>query len=81
MKSSIDDLLNEIMAQDRTLVSKVYILEDCMSAVAVPNPNDPSDFIADFTPQAEAALDRFRAAGMHVVRSTDPIDSWPDFTI
>ncbi len=77
VKSSIDDLLDEIMAQDPALVRKVYLLEDCMSAVAVPNPNDPGDFVADFTPQAEAALQRFRAAGMHVVKSTDPIDTWP----
>ncbi|HUP19877.1 MAG TPA: nicotinamidase [Gemmatimonadota bacterium] len=81
VKSSIDDLLDEIMAQDPSLVRKVYVLEDCMSAVAVPNPSDPGDFIADFTPQAEAALQRFRDAGMHVVRSTDPLDQWPELEI
>jgi nicotinamidase-related amidase len=75
VKSSIDDLLDEIAAQDATLARKVYILEDCMSAVAVPD--GKGGFAADFTPQAQAALQRFAAAGMHVVRSTDPIESWP----
>ena len=55
---------------------KVYVLEDCMSAVAVPD--GKGGFAADFTPQAEAALEQFRKAGMHVVKSTDPIESWPD---
>lgn len=81
VKSSIDDLLTEIMAQDPALVRKVYILEDCMSAVAVPSPNDPGDFIADFTADAEAAIQRFRDAGMHVVRSTDPLSQWPDLVL
>ena len=32
---------------------------------------------ADFTPQAEAALQKFADAGMHLVTSTTPISSWP----
>ena len=31
----------------------------------------------DFTEHADAAFQRFREAGMHVVTSTDPIDAWP----
>ncbi|HEY3445272.1 MAG TPA: cysteine hydrolase family protein [Myxococcales bacterium] len=77
VKSSIDDLLDEIVAQDATLARKVYVLKDCMSAVAVPD--GKGGFAADFTPQAEAALDRFAKAGMHVVNSTDPVETWPDF--
>lgn len=72
--STIDDLLNEIMSQDPNLVKKVYILEDCMSAVAVPNPQ--GGFYVDFTPQAEAFLRKFKSAGMHVVKSTDPMENW-----
>ncbi len=67
--SSIDDILLEILANDKTLAEKVYILRDCTSAVVVPG--------ADFTDQAEAALARFEAHGMHIVNSTDPIGSWP----
>ena len=77
VKSTIDDLLSEILARDPELAKKVYILEDCTSAVAVPD--GAGGFAVDFTPQAEAAFDRYRDAGMHLVRSTDPIDSWPDF--
>jgi nicotinamidase-related amidase len=81
VKSTIEDLLQEVMPRNPRHVKKVYILEDCMSAVAVPNPSRPGEFLADFTPEAEAALQRFRDAGMHVVRSTDPIETWPDFTV
>jgi nicotinamidase-related amidase len=80
VKSTIEDLLQEILPRVPKHVEKVYILEDCMSAVAVPKPRAPGEFVADFTPDAEAALLRFRDAGMHVVRSTDAIETWPGFT-
>ena len=76
VKSSIDDLLDEIVAQDAALARKVYILADCMSSVTVPD--GKGGFAADFTPQAEQSLARFAASGMHVVRSTDPLSTWPD---
>lgn len=75
VKSSIDDLLGEIVAQDPALARKVYVLTDCMSAVTVPD--GKGGFAVDFTPQAESALKRFADAGMQLVRSTDPIESWP----
>ena len=75
VKSSIDDLLDEIVAQDRQLARKFYVLADCMSAVTVPD--GKGGFFADFTPQADEALRRFADGGMHVVRSTDPIETWP----
>ncbi len=77
--SSIDDFLTELLAVDPALARKVYILEDCTSAVAVPNP--AGGFFADFTPQAEAALARFANAGMNVVKSTTPIEEWPNIQI
>lgn len=40
-----------------------------MSAVVTP--------VHDYTPEAEAALAKFAAAGMHVVESTTPMESWP----
>jgi nicotinamidase-related amidase len=64
VKSTIDDLLDEIVAYDQALARKVYILTDCMSAVVVPG-------AVDFTDQAEAAMQRFAAAGMNLIRSTD----------
>lgn len=77
VKSTIDDLLGEIVARDPGLASKVYVLRDCMSSVAVPDPERPGQFLFDFTPQAEEALERWSAAGMHVVSSMDPIAEWP----
>lgn len=71
---TIDDLLTEILTQDPTLAKKVYLLEDCTSPVVVPG-------ILDFTDQANEAFDRFRKAGMNVVRSTDPIDAWPGLNL
>jgi len=79
VRSSIEDLLGEIVAQDPALARKVYVLSDCMSAVTVPD--GKGGLVADFTPQAEDALRRFADAGMHVVRSTDPIESWPDIDL
>ncbi|MGE0545789.1 MAG: nicotinamidase [Kofleriaceae bacterium] len=75
VKSTIDDLLGEIAAQDPQLAKKVYLMVDCMSAVTVPD--GKGGFAVDFTEQADAALQRFADAGMHLVRSTDPIASWP----
>jgi len=67
---TIDDLLEDILAKDRQLVEKVYLLEDCTSPVVIPG-------IIDYMEQADAAFQRFADAGMHIVRSTDPIDHWP----
>jgi len=69
---TLSDLLAEIEARDRSLAGRVYLLEDCMSPVVVPG-------VVDFTEQAEAALARFEGAGMHRVRSTEPMESWPGF--
>ena len=66
---TIDDLLTEIQAQDPKLAKKVYLLEDCTSPVVVPG-------VVDFTDQANAAFQRFADAGMHVVKSTEAIESW-----
>jgi len=67
---TVDDLLHEFKVRDEKLVEKVYLLEDCTSPVVVPG-------VMDYTDKANAAFQRFANAGMHVVRSTDPITSWP----
>lgn len=69
---TVDDLYEEIKAQDPSLAKKVYLLEDCTSPVIIPG-------VVDFTQVADEAFERFAAAGMHIVRSTDPIAEWPDF--
>jgi nicotinamidase-related amidase len=67
---TIDDLLQGIYVRDEKLAERVYLLEDCTSPVVVPG-------AMDYTDEANAAFQRFADAGMHVVRSTDPIESWP----
>jgi len=71
---TIADLLSEINSQDPELAKKVYLLENCTSAVVVPG-------VIDYTDQADEAFKRFSDAGMHVVKSTDPIDSWLEVTV
>jgi len=66
---TIADLLNDILVHDHTLAEKVYLLEDCTSAVVIPG-------AIDYTGQADAAFKRFADAGMHLVRSTEPIANW-----
>ncbi|MBE0427116.1 MAG: isochorismatase [Nitrospirae bacterium] len=67
---TIADLLEDVFLQDRKLVEKIYLLEDCTSPVVVPG------FI-DYTEKADEAFKRFEDAGMHIVRSEDPVESWP----
>jgi nicotinamidase-related amidase len=66
---TIDDLLEEEELGNR-LAERTYLLEDCTSAVVVPG-------VVDYTDEADAAFERYAAAGMHVVRSTEPLSSWP----
>jgi nicotinamidase-related amidase len=62
---TIDDLLEDA----RDLAERTYLLEDCTSPVMVPG-------VVDYTEEANAAFERYEAAGMHVVRSTDPVEGW-----
>ena len=79
VKSSIDDLLDAIRERDPRLARNVYVLEDAMSAVAVPDPAQPGAFLADFTEAAGNALGRFHDAGMRIVKTTTPVSEWPGF--
>lgn len=67
---TIDDLLKDIISQDRRLAEKVYILEDCTSPVVVPG-------AMDYTEYANKTFEKFAEAGMHLVKSVEPIESWP----
>ena len=69
---TIDDLLEDDDVRER-LAERTYLLEDCTSPVVVPG-------AVDYTDEANAAFERFAAAGLHAVRSTDPIASWPGLT-
>lgn len=67
---TIADLLAELRAHDDRLVRRVYLLEDCTSPVVIPG-------VVDYSDDADAAFCRFADAGMHVVRSTEPMGRWP----
>jgi nicotinamidase-related amidase len=71
---TIDDLLKDDDVRERRLAERTYLLEDCTSPVVVPG-------VVDYTDEADAAFARYEAAGMHVVRSTDPIASWPGLRV
>jgi nicotinamidase-related amidase len=61
---TVEDLLEEVPAE------RLYLLEDCMSPVVVPD-------VVDFTAEADAAVTRFAERGVRIIRSTEPIQSWP----
>jgi nicotinamidase-related amidase len=63
---SIEDLLKAAPE----IGSRLYLLEDCTSPVVVPG-------AVDYTDDADAAFERFTAAGANVVRSEEPMASWP----
>jgi nicotinamidase-related amidase len=67
---TIDDLLEGDDQREHRLAERTYLLEDCTSPVVV-------EGVVDYTDEASSAFERFAAAGMHVVRSTDPLDTWP----
>jgi nicotinamidase-related amidase len=70
---TIDDLLEEEEIGVR-LAERTYLLEDCTSPIVVPG-------VVDYTDEANAAFQRYAAAGMHVVQSTDPIEGWSGLTM
>ena len=55
------------------LGSRLYLLEDCTSPVVVPG-------VVDYTDDAERAFAEFAERGAHVVRSTEPMATWPGAT-
>lgn len=59
---TVSDLLDDIQATDSELAKKVYLLDDCSSAVVVPG-------VVDHTEAANEAYARFAKAGMNVVKS------------
>ena len=71
LRRAADDLLKHDDARERRLAERTYLLEDCTSPVVVPG-------VVDYTEQADAAFQRYADAGMHVVRSTQPMSGWPE---
>lgn len=67
---TVEDLMREFVERDKSLLKKIYLLEDCTSSVVIPG-------VIDYTEEADKAFQRFEDAGMHIVKSIDfglPID-------
>lgn len=62
--------VEDLIALAPQIARRLYLLEDCSSPVVVPG-------AVDYTDDADAAFARFAEAGAHVVRSTEPLASWP----
>jgi nicotinamidase-related amidase len=70
--STLKDIEAHVKKHDPGLADKIYILEDAMSPVPPP-PVDPLPPSLDFPRIAEEAMAQFKQAGMHVVKTTDPV--------
>jgi len=67
---TISDLIDVLKERRPSLVSRLYLLEDCTSPVVVAG-------VVDYTAEADLAFKRFADEGAHIVRSTEPLSSWP----
>lgn len=76
VRATVEDLLREVRAVDASLARKVVLLEDGTSAVAVPDPARPGCFVSDFTDEAEAAMERFAAAGVRIGSTGEVVEEW-----
>ena len=72
VRATLLDLLEECRRRDPALLGRIHVLEDAMSPVPPP-PLRPLPPALDFPRVAEEALRGFAAAGMRVVRTTDPV--------
>jgi nicotinamidase-related amidase len=69
---TLRDLERECRRADSRLLEKIFILEDATSPVPAP-PLDPLPEGLDFPRVAATAFVAFREAGMHLVRTSDPL--------
>lgn len=70
--STLNDLRDRIFATDPSLADKIWILEDAMSPVPAP-PIHPLPPQLDFPAITARAFAEFKKAGMHLVKTTDPL--------
>jgi nicotinamidase-related amidase len=74
VRATLQDLLQECRRIDPLLLRKIHVLEDAMSPVPPP-PLDPLPEALDFPKVAARALEEFAAAGMRIVRTSDPVEA------
>jgi nicotinamidase-related amidase len=70
--STLQDMLARLELVDPAMARKIYVLKDAMSPVTPP-PLDPLPESLNFPSLAQAALDRFAAAGMNIVTTASSI--------
>jgi nicotinamidase-related amidase len=72
VRATLCDLRDHVQETAPELADKIWILEDAMSPVPPP-PYDPLPPELDFPRLAAQTMEACREAGMHVVKTTDPI--------
>lgn len=72
--STLNDIRDHIQATDPALADKIWILEDATSPVPPP-PLDPLPPALNFPVVADRAFEEFKRAGMHIVKTTDPVQA------
>ena len=70
--STLKDMQQHIAGTDPTLMEKIFILEDATSPVPAP-PISPLPAALDFPRVADKAFEELKAAGMNIVKTSDPI--------
>jgi nicotinamidase-related amidase len=70
--STLLDLKERAQATSPALLDRIWILEDAMSPVPAPR-IDPLPPALDFPAVATRAFRELEKAGMHVVKTTDPV--------
>jgi len=70
--STLNDIQEHVMQSDPKLAEKIWILEDAMSPVPAP-PLSPLPSHLDFPRIAEESFAELRAAGMNLVKTSDPL--------
>ena len=76
---TISDIASELVREDPSAASRIYILRDCTSAVAVPD--GLGGFVADYTDDALSAFAQFEQDGMHLVESNSLIANWTQISV
>jgi nicotinamidase-related amidase len=72
VRATLLDVVEEGRRRDPALLRRVHVLADAMSPVPPP-PLDPLPPALDFPRVADEALRTFAAAGMRIVRTSDPL--------
>ncbi len=70
--STLNDIQEHVMQSDPKLAEKIWILEDAMSPVPAP-PLSPLPAHLDFPRIATEALEKWKKAGMKVVKTSDVV--------